>query len=204
LPPATKFLKWINDLIPAIQATAKVMIAVFSAIGLSIEAMWETARDYTKASLDWMANAAIQTGKNIAAAIKAAFMGKSPMSNWKALPAFQAPDLGPAGRELARTLESIFTEAAGKTKETVKQIGEDNPISSIRLGGGQQRRFTELPAAMLRGSAEAYSAIVRSRGGGDPVKDAIDAQTQALLDPLNAIAAQGKNAMPVQLIGAIV
>ncbi len=204
LPPATKFLKWINDLIPAIQATAKVMIAVFSAIGLSIKAMWETARDYTKASLTWMANAAIQTGKNIAAAIKSAFIGKSPMSNWKALPAFQAPDLGPAGRELAKTLESIFTEAAGKTKETVKQIGEDNPISNIRLGGGQQRRLTELPAAMLRGSAEAYSAIVRSRGGGDPVKDAIDAQTQALLDPLNAIAAQGKNKMPVELIGAIV
>ena len=204
LPPATRFLKWVNDLVPAIQTTAKVMIAVFSAIGLSIQAMWETARDYTIASLNWMANAAIQTANNIADAIKNAFMGQSPMNNWKALPAFQAPDLGPAGRQLAKTLEQIFTDAAVKTKDTVKQIGEDNPISNIRVGGGYTRKLTELPAAMLRGSAEAYSAIVRSRGGGKDVADAIDAQTMALLDPLNAIAAQGKNKMPVELIGAIV
>lgn len=204
LPPATKFLVWVNKLMPAIQQTAKVVIAVFEAIGLSIQAMWETARDYTMASLQWMADAALKTAENIATAIQNAFTGESPMKNWQGLPNFKTPDLGPAGIKLAKTLETIFVDAGMQAKETVKQVGSDNPISNIRIGGNDTRRLTDLPAAMLRGSAEAYSAIVRSRGNGKDLAGAIDAQTMALLDPLNAIAAQGKNKMPVELIGAIV
>lgn len=197
LPGATLMLKWVNDLIPAVQLAGRVLIKVFQTIGLSIQAMWETAKDYTKATLEWMANAAIQVGRNIAEAIQAAFRGENPMGAMMPMPAFKVPDLGPAGKQLAKELESLFAPAVQQAVPNT--VAENLMFSNVRMP--KPKAAPKLAEAMFKGSAEAYSAIVRSRGGGNPVTDAINSQTQALLDPLNAIAK--KDAMPIQVVEAI-
>lgn len=80
-------------------------------------------------------------------------------------------------------------------------FGLKNPLQRPGAREASSGAF-DLAAAMQRGSAEAYSTLVRAgrRDNADPAAQAVDKQTKALLQPLNQLAGAFVGGLPGVLI----
>lgn len=80
-------------------------------------------------------------------------------------------------------------------------FGLKNPLQQYGVREASSGAF-DLAAAMQRGSAEAYSTLVRAgrRDNADPAAQAVDKQTKALLQPLNQLAGAFVGGLPGVLI----
>ena len=120
----------------------------------------------------------------------------------KAMPQFAAPNLGPANTDLAQKIAERLTALQSGPNGIGKQLDEQNQALQATLTPSKLAEATrpvepekskaktdkEFAAAMTKGSAEAFSAILQA-GRSSPEAEATKQQTKALLQPLQAMAA---------------
>lgn len=120
----------------------------------------------------------------------------------KAMPQFAAPNLGPANSDLAQKISERLATLQNGPNGMGKQLEEQNQALQATLTPSklaeaarpvepektQAKTEQEVAAAMTKGSAEAFSAILQA-GRKSPEAEATHQQTKALLQPLQAMAA---------------
>lgn len=211
LPTANKVLQWANSFGEQMATAGAIAGAVVSNLGLSFKTMWETVVGYTSRALEWMGQAAVVAANNIAAAflnvigeIQAAMQQlgeviafelglsdemiaiRNPARQaMQPLPAFQAPQLGPAGQQLAQQIAGAIDKVQAEQKQqNVNMDGLDNPL--VRTPEKDKKQQT---GALLRGSQEAFTTILQNsqRGGKTPEVTAIEKQTKELIKGLKPV-----------------
>ncbi len=226
LPIANELLDWALSFGPEMVTIGKVLGVLAENLGLTFETMWETLRDYAKASFDYVIDAAKimaenigievsnmlaelevsskQMGENIAYWLglsdEILQIGPATMQQTLPMPEFKAPELGPAANDLVdKLMQAFMPEPPPPPKPPTPEILKppaDNLVQSLPVE-------SKLTAAMEQGSAEAYSAIVQAMNrSGDPQVNAVNKMNANLGNKLDAIIE--KPAAEFQVVEALV
>lgn len=226
LPIANELLDWALSFGPEMVTIGKVLGVLAENLGLTFETMWETLRDYAKASFDYVIDAAKIMAKNIGIEVSnmlaelevsskqmgeniAYYLGLSdeilqigPATLQKTLPMpeFKAPELGPAANDLVDKLMQAFMP---EPPPPPKPPAPEMPKPAVEKLTQSLPVESKLTAAMEQGSAEAYSAIVQAMNrSGDPQVNAVNKMNANLGNKLDAIIE--KPAAEFQVVEALI
>lgn len=194
LPTATRLLEWVNSFDDAMVNSGKLFTVVTSDMSLTFATMWETVRDYSKATFDWMVQSAVVMAKNIATSVtnvfaqlnvelrrlgeEAAFalgisdeIAKIPDAIGQgllALPEFKSPALGKAGDELSQKIAAALSGGAADGSlmagKSLPGVGPKGDDNAVTATASTARQ--QQAGALQRGSAEALQTILSAMGGG--------------------------------------
>lgn len=209
LPTANKVLEWANSFGEQMAEAGAIAGVVVSNLGLSFKTMWETVVGYTSAALKWMVDTATVAASNIGTAflnmigelqsamqqlgeVIAFELGlsdeilaiKNPAQQaMQPMPAFQPPQLGPAGQQLAQQIGGAIekVQAEQKANQALNVDGLDNPINRTPDAGQIKGA-----GVALRGSQDAFSTIMANVNGNkkSPEVAATEKQTKDLIKGL--------------------
>lgn len=215
LPTANKVLEWANSFGEQMTEAGAVASAVIGNLGLLFKTMWETVVGYTSRALEWLGQASLVASNNIAAVflnmigeVQAAMqqLGEVIAFNLglsdeimavenpakkaiQPLPAFQAPELGAAGKQLAQEIAGAVGKAQADQQKQRELLAIDGLVNdAVRTPPAGEA--AKQAGAMQRGSAEAFTTILANtnrRGGKSPEVNATEKQTKDLLNGFKQI-----------------